>query len=40
MWTSIRMEGLVGAEISLTALKKKEKKRNQINDEREICSEC
>lgn len=26
MWTSIRMEGLVGAEMSLTALKKKEKK--------------
>lgn len=27
MWTSIRMEGLVGAEMSLTALKKKKKKK-------------
>lgn len=29
MWTSIRMEGLVGAEMSLTALKKKEKKETR-----------
>lgn len=29
MWTSIRMEGLVGAEMSLTALKKKEKEETR-----------